>query len=237
VARPNTRPLHDAVIVRLVQAYTEAADPARANAMAAYMRHRFSFLGIPTPARRALSRDVSADLRAPTQLDLLAVADACWLLEQREYQYFGTDLLVRHAARLTAGSLPALERLITTKSWWDTVDALASRVIGPVVAQNPDSISTLDTWIMSEDIWLIRTALLHQLRYRSTTDSSQLFRYCQARAGHPEFFVRKAIGWALREYARSDPEAVRRFVADHSGQLSSLSVREALRNLPAGTNE
>lgn len=203
--------------------------------MAAYMRHRFGFLGIPTPARRALFQDVLADLRAPTQSDLLAVAEACWLLEQREYQYFGTDLLVRHAARLTAGSLPALERLVTTKSWWDTVDALASRVVGPVVARDPRSVSRLDAWIMSDDIWLIRTALLHQLRYRSTTDPSRLFRYCQARAGHPEFFVRKAIGWALREYARSNPDAVRRFVADHSGQLSSLSVREALRNLPTGS--
>jgi 3-methyladenine DNA glycosylase AlkD len=197
--------------------------------MAAYMRQQFRFLGIPMPQRRALSRDVLAGLPAPTETDLLSVADACWALEHREYQYFGTDLLARHAAGLTPRSMPTLERLIATKSWWDTVDALASRVVGPVVARYPALVATLDAWIRAGNIWLVRTALLHQLRYRKATDSDRLFRYCSARCGDPDFFVRKAIGWALREYARSDPEAVRRFVAENQGRMAPLSVREALR--------
>lgn len=219
----------DVVISRLLEAYPAAGDPDRVAPMVAYMRHRFDFLGIPTPQRRALSRNVLAGLPAPSEADLLSVAHACWTLPAREYQYFGTDLLVRHAARLTDRSVPALNRLITTKSWWDTVDALASRVVGSVVARHPDEVATMDSWIGDHDIWLVRTALLHQLRYRTETDAERLFRYCQLQAGHPDFFVRKAIGWALREYARTDPEAVRRFVAEH--RLSGLSVREAVRNL------
>jgi 3-methyladenine DNA glycosylase AlkD len=232
VTLPPAQRFSDAVITRLLGEYGAAADPARADAMAAYMRHRFPFLGIPTPQRRALSRKVLASLSTPDEAELLAVAEACWSLEQREYQYFGTDLLVRHAARLTPGSLTVLERLITTKSWWDTVDTLASRVVGPVVARHPGRVATTDAWIVTSDVWLIRTALLHQLRYGAATDSERLFRYCLTQAGHRDFFVRKAIGWALREYTRTDSEAVRRFVEEHRGRLSALSVREALRHFP-----
>lgn len=89
----------------------------------------------------------------------------------------------------------------------------------------------MDAWIEDDDIWLVRTALLHQLAYKSATDTERLFAYCRRRAGHPDFFVRKAIGWALREYAKTDPEAVRAFVADQRALLAPLSVREALKNL------
>jgi 3-methyladenine DNA glycosylase AlkD len=195
------------------------------------MRHRFDFLGISTPRRRALSRDVLAGLSAPSEADLLSVAGTCWTLPAREYQYFGTDLLVRHATRLTDRSVPTLRRLITTKAWWDTVDALASRVVGSVVARHPGEVAAMNAWIRDGDIWLIRTALLHQLRYRAKTDAERLFRYCRFQAGHPDFFVRKAIGWALREYAKTDCEAVRRFVTEQRNRLSALSVREAVRNL------
>jgi 3-methyladenine DNA glycosylase AlkD len=199
--------------------------------MAAYLRHRFDFLGIPTPRRRALSREVLTGLPTPTEADLLSVADTCWALPAREYQYFGTDLLVRHAARLSGTSVPALRGLITTKSWWDTVDALASRVVGSVVAHHPGEVATMDSWIGERDVWLVRTALLHQLRYRADTDAGRLFRYCRAQAGHQDFFVRKAIGWALREYARTEPGAVLRFVTEYQDRLSPRSVREAVRNL------
>ncbi len=221
----------DVVISRLREAYPVAGDPDRAVPMVAYMRHRFDFLGIPTPQRRALARNVLAGLPEPSEADLLSVAHACWSLSAREYQYFGTDLLVRHATRLTDRSAPALRRLITTKPWWDTVDALASRVVGSVVARYPSEVATMDSWIGDRDIWLIRSALLHQLRYRTDTDPERLFRYCRFQAEHPDFFVRKAIGWALREYARTDPEAVRRFVTQHRDRLAALSVREAVRHL------
>jgi 3-methyladenine DNA glycosylase AlkD len=89
----------------------------------------------------------------------------------------------------------------------------------------------MDSWLAGDNLWLTRTALLHQLRYKERTDTDRLFRYCLARAGHRDFFIRKAIGWALRQYAWTDPEPVREFVAAHRDVLSPLSVREALKNL------
>src|SRR6266540_1420745 len=120
---------------------------------------------------------------------------------------------------------------ITNKSWWDTVDALAAHLVGPIVANHPATVSTMDEWAGEENVWLARTAILHQLTYKEATDTERLFRYCVTRADHRDFFIRKAIGWALRQHAWTDPGAVRRFVAAHTDRLSPLSVREALKNV------
>jgi len=219
------------LVDRLVEAYGGAADPERASGMRAYMRDQFPFLGIPTPRRRALSRDVLAGSGRPTEDDLRAVALACWDLPEREYQYFACDLLARHAAVCSPAALDTARVLVTTKSWWDTVDALASRFVGSIVARHPAAVSTMDEWVHDGNLWVARTAILHQLTYRERTDADRLFRYCLAQAGHRDFFIRKAIGWALRQYAWTDPDAVRRFVRAHAASLSTLSQREALKNI------
>jgi 3-methyladenine DNA glycosylase AlkD len=200
-----------------------------------YMRDQFPYVGIPTPQRRALSREVLAGQPRPDEDDLRAIALACWDLPEREYQYFAVDLLAGHPRGPTPEFLDTVRRLVTTKSWWDTVDPLASRVVGSIVAAHPATVSTMDSWLVDENLWLARTAILHQLTYKQGTDTARLFRYCLARADHRDFFIRKAIGWALRQYAWTDPEAVRRFVAAHATELSPLSVREATKNLtPTG---
>jgi 3-methyladenine DNA glycosylase AlkD len=221
----------ETILDRLVPVYGAAADPERAAGMRAYMRDQFPFLGIPTAARRALSREVLAGAPTPTGDDLRAVALACWELPEREYQYFASDLLGRHARRLDPAFLDTVRYLVTTKSWWDTVDALASKVVGSIVDRHPETVATMDVWLVDENLWLARTAILHQLTYKERTDTARLFRYCLARADHKDFFIRKAIGWALRQYAWTDPVAVRRFVAAHATELSPLSVREATKNL------
>ncbi|MGW0777714.1 DNA alkylation repair protein [Streptomyces sp. NPDC002835] len=223
--------LADTVIERLVAAYPAAADEARAARAAAYMKGVAPFLGIPTPARRALSRTVLAGTLRPDEADCTAVALRCWALPEREYHYFAADYLRRHVGRCSSGFLPVAHRLITTVPWWDTVDMLAVHVVGPLVAADPALGRVMDAWIDDGDTWVTRTALLHQLRYREATDSARLFRYCLRRADHPDFFIRKAIGWALREYARTDPDAVRDFVDGARERLSPLSVREALKHL------
>jgi 3-methyladenine DNA glycosylase AlkD len=220
-----------ALLAELVRVYGAAADPDRAAPMRRYMRDQFPYLGIPTPARRMLSRQVLVGLPAPTEDELRTVALACWALPQREYQYFAADWLIRHAAVLSPGFLSTARHLIITKSWWDTVDELADQVVGAIVAGHPATVSTMDKWLVDDDLWLRRTALLHQLRYGGRTDADRLFRYCLARAGERDFFIRKAIGWVLRQYARTDPEAVRRFVDAHRDRLSPLSIREATRHL------
>jgi 3-methyladenine DNA glycosylase AlkD len=181
--------------------------------------------------RRALSREVLAGLPRPSADDLRDVALACWDLPEREYRYFALDWLSRYASLGTAEFLATARFLITTDPWWDTVDGLASKVVGTIVSTHPATVSTMDSWLADDDMWLIRTALLHQLTYKDRTDAERLFRYCLARAGHRDFFIRKAIGWALRQYAWTDPAEVRRFVASRGDALSPLSRREALKNI------
>jgi 3-methyladenine DNA glycosylase AlkD len=226
----DSTPLARTVLDRLTAAYGAAADPAQAAPMRAYMRDGFPFLGIKTPHRRTLSRQVLAGLDRPTEVDLRAVALACWELPQREYQYFAVDWVARHARVCSPAFLATAEVLVTTRSWWDTVDALAAHVVGAIVARHPDSVSTMDLWARDTNLWLVRTAILHQLRYKEATDAARLFGYCAIQSGHRDFFIRKAIGWALREYAHTDPGAVVNFVRTHP-TLSGLSVREALKNV------
>ncbi|GHD86598.1 DNA alkylation repair protein [Streptomyces naganishii] len=223
--------LADTVLERLTTAYAGAADPERAAAMRAYMKDVAPFLGLTTPVRRALSRTVVAGLPRPGEADCTAVALRCWELPEREYHYFAVDYLRRHVGRCSSGLLPVTRHLISTTSWWDTVDLLAAHVVGPLVAADPALTAEMDAWIADDDPWIARAALLHQLRYKERTDTGRLFAYCVRQSGHPDFFVRKAIGWCLREYARTDPDAVGDFVARERGRLAPLSVREALKNI------
>lgn len=223
--------LADTVLERLTTAYAGAADPERAAAMRAYMKDVAPFLGLTTPVRRALSRTVVAGLPRPGEADCTAVALRCWELPEREYHYFAVDYLRRHVGRCSSGLLPVTRHLICTVSWWDTVDLLAAHVVGPLVAADPALTAEMDAWIADDDPWIARAALLHQLRYKERTDTGRLFAYCVRQSGHPDFFVRKAIGWCLREYAKTDPEAVRVFVERERGRLAPLSVREALKNI------
>ena len=224
-------PLATTVLSRLSEAYAGAADPEKAPAMRAYMRDQFDFLGIPNPQRLLLNRQVLAGLDRPDEADLRDLALACWRRAEREYQYFACGWLRKHVKQATPKLLPTLRLLITTKSWWDTVDTLASDTVGALVRNHPALVSTMDEWVREDDIWLARTAILHQLSYKQGTDSDRLFRYCVAQAGHPDFFIRKAIGWALRQYSHTDPEAVRAFLACRGDLLSPLSSREASKYL------
>ncbi|MCF1594983.1 DNA alkylation repair protein [Streptomyces muensis] len=225
--------LADTVLDRLTATYSAAADPERAAAAQAYMKDIAPFLGIPTPERRALSRTVLQGTPRPDEADCTAVALRCWQLPEREYHYFAVDYLRRHVGRCSSGFLPVTRRLITTVSWWDTVDLLAVHVVGALVAADPELGADMDAWIVDDDLWVARTALLHQLRFKEHTDSRRLFAYCLRQSGHTDFFIRKAIGWALREYAKTDPDAVRNFLARERGRFAPLSVREALRNVGA----
>lgn len=222
-------PLADRVLERLTAVYPADADPERAATMRAYMRDVAPFLGLTSPVRRALSRTVLRGVPRPGEADCAAVALRCWRLPEREYHYFAVDLLRRHVSVLTPGFLPVVRQLLTTVPWWDTVDPLAAHVVGGLVAADPGLGAEMDAWIEADDRWLVRTALLHQLRYKERTDAARLFAHCLRRGDHDDFFVAKAIGWALREYAKTDPDAVRRFVAAHRERLAPLSVREALR--------
>ena len=208
-----------------------AADPGDVEAMEAYMKNQFRFLGLRSPVLRQASKPF---LTAARDLDgdgLMAFVHECWAQPEREFRYVGANLTRKHVAKLDPSHLPDVEHFIVTDSWWDTVDSLAAWTVGPMVSRHPELVEVMDQWIDDENLWLNRTAIIHQLGYKENTDAERLFRYCRRRADHTDFFVRKAIGWALRQHARVDPEAVRAFVTEHDDILSGLSKREALKHL------
>lgn len=211
---------------RILDVLQPLADVGRAGAMAAYMKGKFAFLGIQTPARRQATLPLMRTFTG----NPVDAARELWALPAREYQYVAVDLLRRQNKRLAAVDLPTLEALVQDKSWWDTVDGLAP-TIGAIVAREPQQVSRMDALIGAPDFWLRRIALLHQLDWKEKTDQARLFDYCLRCADEREFFIRKAIGWALRQYARTNPAAVRQFLETNREKLSGLSLREAAKHL------
>lgn len=205
-------------MIALRQALESVADPQRAPLMRAYMRDNFEFLGISSAARREATRTILA--RRPLDWDLV---DYCWAQPEREFQYVACDHLRRQ--QLPAADLPRVRALITTRSWWDTVDHLA-KVAGTALAEQPNAI---DAWPTDPNLWIRRANIISQLGLREATSTTRLARAIEANLGSTEFFINKAIGWALRDYARTDPHWVLDFANSH--ELAPLSRREALKHL------
>ncbi|WP_293766035.1 DNA alkylation repair protein [uncultured Aquitalea sp.] len=207
------------------------ADPTRAVGMSAYLLDQFTFLGLPAPLRRAAVRELIGAQPADAA-QLLAMAEALWRLPQREYRYIAVDLLRRHAALLDVAALPALQTLLLDQPWWETVDGLAA-VASAVLrkAQSGAVEREMDGWLQHDSFWVRRLAMLHQLGWRQDTNAERLQRYALHLCAEKEFFIRKAIGWALRDYARSQPDWVAAFLAKHRQQLSPLTAREAGKHL------
>jgi 3-methyladenine DNA glycosylase AlkD len=217
-------------VAQVRETFEAHRNPAKAAPMAKYMKNRFPFLGLPRPDYQALAKPLLQSVgKTADEPWLLEVARLLWELPEREYQYLAVGVLRAGSRRLGPGSLEVLERLLTHKTWWDSVDGLAAKVVGPLVLRYPELKAEMDRWSRHHDFWLRRAAILHQLGYKEKTDPERLFAYCAANAADREFFIRKGIGWALREYAKTDPEAVWAFVAAHPG-LSPLSKREALKH-------
>jgi 3-methyladenine DNA glycosylase AlkD len=227
----STAPDAAALVDRIAAELAARADPERAGPMARYMRDRFPFLGVMSAGQKDAWRAATAGLprRLPEPV-VVEAALALWARPEREHQHLGSTLADRHAeaGEPTPAFLSTLEALITTKSWWDTVDALATHGVGAVVQRHPDLRSEMDRWLAGDDMWLARSALLHMNRWKAGADQAWLFDACLARAGDRDFFVRKAIGWALREHSKVDERAVVAFVGAHERELSGLSRREAL---------
>jgi 3-methyladenine DNA glycosylase AlkD len=218
----------------LERSFESAGDRKRAKDMARYMKMHFAFFGVQAAARRALQRKAFAGAPRPTEAELVQLTTACWHKQQREFQYFGTDYVRQHVGSCSEEFLGHLKLLITTKSWWDTVDALATHGVGGLARLYPSVGEEMNAWIDSKNIWLARAALLYQLSFKAETNAEQLLELCRRRMSDEEFFIRKAIGWALREHSKTDPRAVRNFVRKHDAELSSLSKREALKWLDRG---
>jgi hypothetical protein len=228
-----THPTTAALLTQIEGALRPLADGAQAVPMRAYMLDQFEFLGIRATPRREALRGLLR-LKSWTATDLLALADRLWDLPEREFQYVAVDLLAKHHRQLGPDSLAHLQQLVQRKSWWDTVDGLAG-VVGDIVLQalpgEPDVQRVMDAWLLHPNMWVRRVAMLHQLGWKAQTDEARLLHYALTLASETEFFTRKAIGWALRDHARTRPEAVRAFLAQHAERLSGLTRREAGKHL------
>ena len=194
--------------------------------MAAYMKNKFPYLGIKTPERRVLTKSFVKEWKKDVKVDWEFVWK-CYGLPEREFQYLSMAYLETVRKCLTPDDIGHIEKLITTKSWWDTVDSFES-FVGDLVLRYPKLKQTLiPRWIESENIWLKRVSIIYQLRFKDKTDTDVLSRAIMENTETKEFFVDKAIGWALREYSKTNKDWVRRFVDKNREALSSLSVREA----------
>jgi 3-methyladenine DNA glycosylase AlkD len=209
------------------------ADKAKAQGMKAYLLNQFEFLGLAAPVRRAAVKAIGK-VKWQSAADLFAAAELLWQKPEREYRYTAIDLLRQHSGQLSVNDLPALQALLLRESWWETVDGLSAviaEVMHAAVQQKPNAAVTMDAWLKHPSHWVRRSAMLHQLGWRLDTDTTRLFGYATQLADEKEFFIRKAIGWALRDYARWNPQAVTEFLVQHREHLSGLTVREAAKHL------
>lgn len=206
-------------------------DVTRAAPMQAYMKNVAPFLGIGTPERRSAMRPLIKSWGAHTSDELGAAARALWSLDEREYAYAACDLLAARNRDVTAEFLTAHgQYLITTKSWWDTVDSLGSAFVTPLVFANPDLVPLMWQWLRGDNIWLARAALQHQRGLKQNTDVQRLVAMCDERSTDKEFFIAKAVGWALRDLVVIDRGAAQKFLDDHPN-LPGVAKRELLRGL------
>lgn len=162
------------------------------------------------------------------------ILDRLWHKEQREFQYTACDIAEKYLMLASNQAIPFFENMIRTKSWWDTVDKIASNLIGPTILKYPKSKLILDDWIRDSNMWIRRSAILFQLRYKYETDEQLLFKYCRHAMHEKEFFIQKAIGWALREYSKTSPSSVINFIDKYRSKLSSLSIREGSKMISKG---
>lgn len=219
-----------------VDALMPLAGTADAAAMAAYMKDVAPFLGVTTPARRTALRAAWRPLPPLTPAEVGTAVRALWALPEREYSYAACDLLAREQKHLPSMFLAdPIAELLTSRPWWDTVDSLGTAVITPLVARDAGLVPLMWQWCGSDDRWLIRAAIQHQRGLRERTDVDRLIAMCDAHADDREFFIAKAIGWALRDLARWNPTAVRAFLAAHPG-LSRVAAREAERGLATASS-
>ncbi len=215
--------------VKLKSHFEKHANPSQAAPMKKYMRDQFEYLGIKSPQVKLLLREHVTRYGLPTLEDVDDISLDLWSQPQREFQYAAISLMERLEKKLPKPSIKTLEYMITHRSWWDTVDNI-SHIVGVHFRRFPDvKEKYLAKWRASKNIWMRRTAILFQLDYKRETDFDLLCRIIRENLGSDEFFINKAIGWALRQYAYTDSKAVKKFVK--ATDLHPLSRREAMKHL------
>jgi 3-methyladenine DNA glycosylase AlkD len=200
--------------------------------MAAYLKTDMPCYGVTGPGRKQVLREVKERHPLGSRRDVERLVRALWALPRREDKHLAVMAAALRPDLVGPASMPLYEKLIREGAWWDLVDFVAIGLVGAAWRAEPGTIAPImDRWVDDDDLWIRRTAIIAQVSAKKATDWRRLFRYCRRRMGEREFFVRKAIGWALRSYSYTEPERVRRFLEANREKLSGLSFREGARVL------
>lgn len=210
----------------------ELADPEKASAMQAYMKTDMPFYGVQRKGRDSVLRSLAASHQPANGDEYRTLVLALWGLPHREEKYLAIAAAIRFRRWITPDQIDLFRRLIIEGAWWDLVDDVAIRLVGRLVVGYPDQTwAAVDDWVDDDDQWLRRAAIICQVGAKDATDVERLFDFCGRRSAETDFFIRKAIGWALRDYARTDPVAVAGFLRANRQCLSTLSFREAAKHI------
>ena len=207
------------------QRFESMEDKGNASSMSKYMRNLFIFYGLPTPKRKALYKDIIKEEKKQKKIDW-EFLDQCYEDEHREFQYVVCDYLIAMNDFLTYEDIPKIKTYAQTKQWWDTIDCL-DRVIGEIGLRDQRVDALMIEWSQDDDFWIRRIAIDHQLCRKEKTDTELLEKILVNNFGSDEFFINKAIGWALRDYSKTNPDWVRAFIDKYKDQMDKLSIKEA----------
>ena len=216
-------------LLEIIDCLEARADNARALDMSKYMKNKFEFFGVGASVRNEIWKPYFKEAKKTKKIDWDFI-EICFKHNKRECQYTAAYYLKYMQRFLVEDDIPKLKELVLTKSWWDTVDIL-DKVIGSIIYNNKKLYPIILEWSKDDNIWLRRVAIDHQLLRKENTDEQLLEKILINNLNHKEFFVNKAIGWALRDYSKTNPQWVRNFIEVHKENMASLSIREASKYL------
>ena len=214
---------------KLYEEMIQHKNEEQAQKMSKYMLNKFEYIGIKTPERRKIFKNFFKEYKNEEKIDWEFV-NKCWENKYREFQYIAADYLKNMKDKLTRDDIPKLKQLILKKSWWDTIDNL-DMTIGALALKDSNVNKILLEWSIDENIWLRRIAIDHQLLRKEKTNTELLEKILKNNLGQAEFFINKSIGWALRDYSKTNPEWVKNFIEKNKEKMAKLSIREASKYL------
>lgn len=214
---------------KLYEEMIQHKNEEQAQKMSKYMLNKFEYIGIKTPERRKIFKNFFKEYKNEEKIDWEFV-NKCWENKYREFQYIAADYLKNMKDELTIDDIPKFKQLILKKSWWDTIDNL-DMTIGALALKDSNVNKILLEWSIDENIWLRRIAIDHQLLRKEKTNTELLEKILKNNLGQAEFFINKSIGWALRDYSKTNPEWVKNFIEKNKEKMAKLSIREASKYL------
>ena len=214
---------------KLYEEMIQHKNEEQAQKMSKYMLNKFEYIGIKTPKRRKIFKNFFKEYKNEEKIDWEFV-NKCWENKHREFQYVAADYLKNMKDKLTIDDIPKFKQLILKKSWWDTIDNL-DMTIGALALKDSNVNKILLEWSLDENIWLRRIAIDHQLLRKEKTNTELLEKILKNNLGQAEFFINKAIGWALRDYSKTNPEWVKNFIEKNRENMAKLSIKEASKYL------